>query len=73
MVKWDAWGGEGERNYLVVKRVKRVRDTSRELCTERERERERERGRIHKNSANLVECVLYINNYDCLITYNLCA
>ena len=43
MVKWDAWGGEGERNYLVVKRVKRVRETSRELCTERERESERER------------------------------
>ena len=36
MVKRDAWGGEGERNYLVVKRVKRVRETSRELYTERE-------------------------------------
>lgn len=66
MVKWDAWGGEGERNYLVVKRVKRVRETSREFV-------QKQRGRIHKNSANLVECVLYINNYDCLITYNLCA
>jgi hypothetical protein len=34
---------------------------------------QRQRGRIHKNSVNLVECVLYINNYDSLITYNLCA
>jgi len=35
-------GGEGERNYLVVKRVKRVRETSRELCTETERQNTQE-------------------------------
>lgn len=61
MEKWDEWGGKGERNYLVVKRVKKGRQNSREVCTER--------GRIHKNPENLVECFIYINNYGSLITY----
>jgi hypothetical protein len=35
--RWDEWGGKGERNYLVVKRVKRGGRIV-EKCVQREAE-----------------------------------